>query len=74
MGFCKRFYDLPEKIGNSMTFKHPNIKSTVLKEFQDLEKAMMNFKYFQALQGPAYKDMFNTFIIYITSSSWLLKN
>ena len=32
-----------------MTFKHPYHKSTV---FQGLEKAVMNFKYLQALQGP----------------------
>ena len=35
-----------------MTFKHPYHKSTVFQGFQGLEKAVMNFKYLQALQGP----------------------
>ena len=36
----------------SMTFKHLNSKSIVFQGFQGLEKAVMKFKHFQALQGP----------------------
>ena len=37
---------------NSRTFKHLDQKSAVFQGFQGLEKPVMNFKYFQALQGP----------------------
>ena len=37
---------------NSRTFKHRNQKSIVFKGIQGLEKAVINYKYFQALQGP----------------------
>ena len=33
-------------------FKAPNQKCTVFQGFSGLEKAMVNFKYFQPLQGP----------------------
>ena len=48
---CKRLYDLLSK-GNSRTFKHFDQKTAVFQGFQGLEKTVMNFKYFQALQGP----------------------
>ena len=35
-----------------MTFKHPYSKSTVFQGLQGLEKALVKFKHFQALQGP----------------------
>ena len=38
--------------GNSRTFKHFDQKTAVFQGFQGLEKTVMNFKYFQALQGP----------------------
>ena len=45
-----------------MNFKHSKQKSTVFQGFQGLDKAlMMNFKYFQALQGPV-----STLILLIT--------
>ena len=44
-------YDLLYK-RNSRTFKHLDQKSAVFQGFQGLEKPVMNFKYFQALQGP----------------------
>ena len=34
-----------------MTFKHLDRKRAVFQGFQSLEKSVMNFKYFQALQG-----------------------
>ena len=46
-----RSYDLLYK-RNSRTFKHLDQKSAVFQGFQGLEKPVMNFKYFQALQGP----------------------
>ena len=44
-------YDFKNKI-NSRTYKQSNQKGTVFQGFKGLEKALMNFKYFQALQGP----------------------
>ena len=35
-----------------MDFQCLNLKSNVFQEFQDLEKAVTSFKYFQALKGP----------------------
>ena len=35
-----------------MTFKHIDQKSAAFQGFQGLEKPVMNFKYFQALQEP----------------------
>ena len=46
-----RSYDLLYK-RNSRTLKHLDQKSAVFQGFQGLEKPVMNFKYFQALQGP----------------------
>ena len=40
----------PQK-GNSNILKHPKLKRTVFQRFQGLEKAVVNFKYFQALRG-----------------------
>ena len=40
------------KKGNSRTFKHSYSKSTVFQGFQGLEKVLVKFKHFQALQGP----------------------
>ena len=51
MELCKRLQDLQTK-GNSRTFKHPYSKSTVFQGLQGLEKALVKFKHFQALQGP----------------------
>ena len=45
-----------------MTFKHLDQKSAVFQGFQGVEKPMMNFKYFQALQGPVRTLLRPTYI------------
>ena len=50
-GFLEIVGFAPKK-GNSRTFKHHYWKFTFFQGFQGLEKAEVNFKYFQALQGP----------------------
>ena len=41
-----------KKKENSRTFKHHNRQCSVFQGFLGLEKEVMNFTYFQALQGP----------------------
>ena len=57
---CKILYDFKNK-ENSRTFKHSYHKSTVFQGFQGLDKALINFKYFQALQGPVRTLTFKQF-------------
>ena len=40
------------KKGILRTFNHPNPKTSVFQGFQDLENAVMNFKYIQVLHEP----------------------
>ena len=70
---------------NSRTFKHLDQKSAVFQGFQGLEKPVMNFKYFQALQGPVRtlselandtetKDSDSWFFVGISHKNDALKN
>ena len=47
-----RYHMIFKNKRNFRTFKHSNHKSTVFQVIQGPEKALMNFKYFQALQEP----------------------
>ena len=42
---------ISKRKGNSTTF-NPNQKGNVFQELKGLQKAVMNFKYFQAFIGP----------------------